>query len=420
MISKRPKSIKLLLAGFILFLFISYGQASEKDSDKQKKAPTICLNMIVKNETKVIKRCLASVKPVIDYWVIVDTGSTDGTQEMIRGFMKDVPGQLEEVPWVNFEYNRNKALEFAKGKADYVLIIDADEVLRIGDGFNKGALDKDFYHIITEFGGTEYTRVQLIKNSLPWKWVGVLHEALHCPDISSGALLAGLVNVVNTDGARSADPLKYQKDAAILEEALKKEPDNSRYKFYLAQSYRDAGDYQKAIDCYSKYIQGGGWDQEVFWAMLQVARLQMMTKTSPETFLNNLYQAYHYRPIRAEPLYTLANYYRVTGNYPAGHLMAKQGASLQIPKTDVLFLEKWIYDYGLKLEQSICAYWIGNYEECRQLSLEMLANPKLPESVRNCVELNLGFSRVKLMEQYKSNQEQMNLKLKEMFGSAGV
>ena len=77
---------------------------------------TICLNMIVKDEKDVICRCLASVKPVIDYWVIVDTGSSDGTQEIIRAFMKEIPGELHERPWINFGHNRNEALELAKGK----------------------------------------------------------------------------------------------------------------------------------------------------------------------------------------------------------------------------------------------------------------------------------------------------------------
>src|SRR5580704_1601575 len=60
------------------------------------RSKTICLNMIVKNESRVIQRCLDSVKHIIDYWVIVDTGSTDGTQNVIKDFMKDIPGDLYE------------------------------------------------------------------------------------------------------------------------------------------------------------------------------------------------------------------------------------------------------------------------------------------------------------------------------------
>ena len=74
----------------------------------------ICLNMIVKNESRVIERCLRSAKPFIHSWAISDTGSTDGTQDIIRRVMADVPGELIERPWVDFAHNRNQALELAK------------------------------------------------------------------------------------------------------------------------------------------------------------------------------------------------------------------------------------------------------------------------------------------------------------------
>lgn len=72
---------------------------------------TIALSMIVKNEAPVIARCLASVRPLIDYWLIVDTGSTDGTQDLVREILHDVPGMLYERRWHDFATNRNEALD---------------------------------------------------------------------------------------------------------------------------------------------------------------------------------------------------------------------------------------------------------------------------------------------------------------------
>ena len=91
--------------------------------------------MIVKNESKTIQRCIESVERFIDYWVIVDTGSSDGTQEIIQNLMKEkgIPGELHEREWVDYSTNRNQSLELAKGKADYRLIIDADDVLAYKD-----------------------------------------------------------------------------------------------------------------------------------------------------------------------------------------------------------------------------------------------------------------------------------------------
>ena len=90
--------------------------------------PLVCLNMIVKNEAHVIRRCLDSVLPHIDTWVIVDTGSTDGTQELIRDYFAKAgkPGELHERPWKDFGHNRDEALQMARSKARYTMFIDAD------------------------------------------------------------------------------------------------------------------------------------------------------------------------------------------------------------------------------------------------------------------------------------------------------
>lgn len=371
------------------------GEAVE--STVTPKHKTICVNMIVKNETKVIQRCLGSVKPYIDYWVIVDTGSTDGTQAMIKDFMKDVPGELHERPWVDFAHNRNEALDFAKGKADYVLIIDADEVLQADNGFTMPELNKDFYYITTKFNCTEYGRVQLINNHLNWKWGGVIHEALVSFEAKTSTTLEGLFNVVHTDGFRSTDPKKYHKDAKILEAALEKEPNSTRYQFYLAQSYRDAGEYELSLKNYKKRVAMGGWDQEVFWSLFQIARLQEILKMPAETIIDGYKKAYEYRPSRAEPLFFLTNYYRRQDNFAAGYETALKGLSIPV-STDALFIERWIYDYDLLLEFSICAYWVDKYVEAQLASKLLLSDPKLPANVRECAQKNLYWCNLKIAE----------------------
>lgn len=379
------------------FLFVD---ASEKENSKK----TVCLNMIVKNEAHVITRCLKTVKPFIDYWVILDTGSSDGTQKIIAEFMKDIPGELHEDPFVNFEYSRNKALDFAKGKADYVLFIDADEELSYATDFKLPDLNKDFYHITINNNGNEYVRRMLIKNDLNWRWKGVLHEVIVCHDATTHEVIKGIKNLYHTDGARSKDPLKYQKDAQILEEAIKKEPDSTRTTFYLAQSYRDAKNLKKALEWYTKRVEMGGWDQEVFWAMLETARMKHALKMPPEEFIPDFFKAYQFRTSRAEPLYYISHYYRLKEDYLQGYLMAKIAYNIPVPD-DILFVRKWMYDYGIPLELSICAYWIGNYEECKQVSMKMLEDSSLPKHVRECVERNLAFADQKLKTKSQQNEK---------------
>lgn len=147
--------------------------------EESKNSPSICLVMIVKNESKVIRRCIDSVKNYINYWVIVDTGSTDGTQDLIKDIMGEyqIPGELHERPWVDFGHNRTESLEYSKGKSDYRLVIDADDVLAVEEGHNPFQnLTKDCYKIKIRLNSLAYYRTQLVRGDQDWKYVGVLHE----------------------------------------------------------------------------------------------------------------------------------------------------------------------------------------------------------------------------------------------------
>lgn len=357
--------------------------------------PKICLNMIVKNESKVIERCLASVIPLIDYWVIVDTGSTDGTQEIIKKFMKEIPGELHERPWVNFAHNRNEALQLAKNTADYLLFIDADDVLSYTPGFEKPLLDKDSYLMNIYYSGLTYARTQLIRSELDWYWDGVVHEVLVCNDSGTSGDLEGVTMVILGGGDRSHDPNKFLKDAKALEEALENDPENARYTFYLAQSYRDAEKPELALKYYEQRVALGGWDQEMFWSLYQIAELQENLKFSDDLVSKGYYKAFKFRPTRAEPLYRLAQYFRLKENYFLAYLVAQHGLHIQHP-SDILFVESWIYDYGLLLEYSISAYWIGRYEESFQACIQLLSKQSLPLHVVECVQRNLKFAVEKI------------------------
>lgn len=382
------KTAKLLI---VLIWFFSVGL--EAASEKQ----TVCLNMIIKDETDVIRRCLASAKPLIDYWVIVDTGSTDGTQEMVKEFMKDVPGELHERPWKNFAHNRNEALQLAKGKGDFLLFIDADETFKYAPDFRFPHLDRDAYFFTTEFGGMNYGRMLMVRASRNWQWRGVMHEALYLDEPYTQDNLVGIMDFVRTDGARSKDPKKYHKDAAILEEAMLAEPNNTRYQFYLAQSYKNAGELEKSLLNYRKRIDMGGWEQELFWSKFQVALLLDEMKAPPAEVTKAYFDAYAYRPSRVEPLYYLANYYRRQDDFAAAYTITSLG--LKIPLSDdVLFVEKWMSDYGLPLEHSIAAYWLGKYAESLRGSLQILSKKELPENVRTQVQKNLKFAEDQLKQ----------------------
>jgi glycosyltransferase involved in cell wall biosynthesis len=353
----------------------------------------ICLSMIVRNESAVIERCLRSVRPFIDSWAIADTGSSDGTQDLIRREYADLPGELIERPWVDFAHNRNEALQLARAHGDYALIIDADEIL-VGDvGFSWPTLDAPGYLLELVFGNTRYRRVALPRLDIDWSWRGVLHEALVSAHAADARYLPGLRIHVHTDGARSQRPQaeKFAADAEVLRKALVNEPGNARYAFYLAQSLRDAGRTAEALEAYRHRVAMGGWAEEVYQAMLQVAVLSERKGCAEAEILAAYLHAYDFRPARAEAPCELARYCRLQKRYALGRDFAAIAVALP-PTEDVLFVDRGVHDWRARDELAVSSYWCGEYARSAQLCRELLASPLLPEAERARIEANLAFA----------------------------
>ncbi|SEB13726.1 Glycosyl transferase family 2 [Thiothrix caldifontis] len=364
-----------------------------------KQKPSICLNMIVKNESKVITRCLNSVKDKIDYWVISDTGSTDGTQQIIRDYFAqhNIDGILIENEWRDFAHNRNIALEHARDKADYILIMDADDCLMAADDFQFGNLTADSYNLNIRYNELQYANLKLISTRLPWKWQGVLHEYLETNTPFTNEILQGDYFIrASTEGARSNDPNKYQNDANVLIKALQNEPNNTRYRFYLAQSYRDAGNAEAAIEHYQQRAAMGGWAEEAWYSLFEIARLKEQCDHPSEEIINAYIKAYEYRPQRAESLYHLARYLRIHNRFALAYPYALVAANTSIPK-DILFVLPEVYRWKAKDELAVIAYWIEHYQECMDLCDNLLSDPELPAEERSRIQQNLQFAADKLV-----------------------
>jgi glycosyltransferase involved in cell wall biosynthesis len=353
--------------------------------------------MIVKNEAHVLARCLASVRPLITHWTIVDTGSSDGTQELVCKELAELPGELHERPWRDFATNRNEAIDVARPHADYILIIDADDVLSVPDGFALPALTADAYKLRVEDAGTTYERTHLFRSDLDYRYVGVLHEVLVSKGQRKEELLEGVVYRRTNEGSRSADPHKFRKDAAVLEAALAAEPDNARYAFYLAQSWRDAGELEKALAAYAKRAQMGGWEEEAWYALLEVAKLSARLERDADSVVGAHLRAFERRPARAEPLAYLAAHLRERGRMAAAYPFARAAAAIPRPG-DVLFIDESVYAWRARDELAVAAYWAGSYNEALQLNEELLALPALPLAERERIEKNAAFCRARIRE----------------------
>ena len=259
--------------------------------------------MIVRDESRVIRRALDSVVDLIDYWVICDTGSQDGTPGIIEEYFRHrgIGGELHRREWRNFGHNRTEALRMAEGKAGYLLLIDADMVLHRDPRFDPGKLSADAYQIAQEQGDLRYYNVRLVKSGLGWRCVGLTHEYYTADaDLTTRRLPYLWIEDIGDGGSKDN---KLDRDIVLLKQGIREEPDNPRYHFYLAQSYRDAGETDQAIALYDQRIGMGGWDEEVWYArFMKGACLARRRDYAAAIF--SLHQAFEARPARAEPLWT--------------------------------------------------------------------------------------------------------------------
>ncbi|MGW8768765.1 glycosyltransferase [Streptomyces sp. NPDC055815] len=348
--------------------------------------------MIVKNEAAVIERCLASVRGLIDTWVISDTGSTDGTRELIRKALDGIPGELREEPWVNFGHNRSLNIAHARGRADYLLLMDADHVLR-QDGplpADGGPL-ADAYMIRHE-GALEYRIKRLVRGDLPWRYEGVTHEYLTADRDHVQENLDALVIEDHADGGSRHD--KFERDARLLGAELDRDPTNPRTVFYLAQTLRDMGRSDEAVALYERRAAMGGWGEEVYYSLLQAGILRAEADDWPAG-MDALTRAWESRPERLEACYELAARLRKRGRHHSAHAVVSAVLDRKQP-ADLLFMQPWVYRWGLLFEYSISSYWIGDHAASLAACDRLLALPDLPGSYREQTRANRAFAVAKL------------------------
>lgn len=368
---------------------------TKSSGQSANRLPRVVLNMIVKNEAHVIERCLSSILPVIDAWCIVDTGSDDGTQDVIRRFLDGLPGEVIEEEWVNFAINRSRALDHAAKWGEYALVIDADVRCVVSENFAKepfrASLEADFYQIMIR-DQVHYQRPMLTSTALPFRYRGSLHEFLVIPDgATNGGIIDWFHYKSHFDGARSKNPYKAVDDAATIIGAIHSgEEDDleTRNVFYLANTLRDGGDFEAAIEVYLSRVSMGGWPEEVYVSHLNVGRLLHILNADSGAVIDAFLRAHDACPTRAEALCSAAGVARTAGRMASSHVLASR--ALEIPRPhESLFQEPDVYEWRSLYEFSIAAWHVGDFGNGLRACHRLLFEDKLPPAERDAVVRNI-------------------------------
>jgi len=308
------------------------------------------------------------VLPIIDTYCICDTGSTDNTTEVIDRFFKEhnIPGKIITELFRDFGYNRTYALKACVGmeNADYLLLLDADMVLQIPpetdiSKLKQKLVENDAFYVFQGNNSFIYKNVRLIRNNAGIEYWGVTHEYIKFPENSQytyGIYTKDDIFILDI-GDGGAKTNKYTRDIELLKRGLEELPNNERYLFYLANSYYNSGQFEKAIETYKRRINVGGWIEEIWNCYLNMG-MCYKELGKIENAICCWLDGWNAFPERIENLYEIVKYYRCNNKNISAYLFYSM-ANIIAKKChyDHLFLQKDIYDYKLDYELSIIGFY---------------------------------------------------------------
>jgi glycosyltransferase involved in cell wall biosynthesis/predicted GH43/DUF377 family glycosyl hydrolase len=367
----------------------------------------ICLNMIVRNEAAILEKCLASVPA--DYYVIGDTGSTDGTQAIIKSHFdaRGIAGEIHEFPFRDFSQARNEALNRARASAgvfDYILLTDADMELVVVDPDWKKSLRFPVCSA-RQTNSISYYNTRLFHRSIEAHYVCKTHEFLSTPIGSQP-----IESIWFADHANGSSRVeKTERDLRLLKEELAEKPNDQRSLFYIAQTYKDLGRWYDALSYYTKRIAAGGFPEEV-WYSVYMSSICYKNLNKESQFIAKALEAFEMRPTRAESLLPLAKHYRETGKNELALMVSDRASEIEYPKGDQLFVEDFVYEHAFDNEIAIAGFYSKNkrlrqrgYDECMHLS----ACPNAPEDMQKQSLNNSMFyakSAIELFPSFKAHE----------------
>ena len=346
-------------------------QALQTSASLTADRPLLGLVMIVKNEAKRIEAVLASYRPYINAWTILDTGSTDGTQDLIKRSLDGIPGALHEEPFVDFATSRNRALELHGTSTIF-------SIMPNGDVLDGGAALVSFLEAHRrDLAGSYRVRISpghyyhplVMRTGFGWRYKWRTHECAVGPNI--GPHIDG-VTVFRDRGERTSEEWRqrWERDVVLLNQDREADPNDPRPYFYLGQTHECLGQYEQALPYFEQRSKMGGYFDEVYEAKFRIGK--MMEKIGrPWTECQQAYlEAFAHDPRRAEPLYAISQYWYDrggNGGHAVSRLFAAPAAEMPKPATD-LFLDEDVYTWKAADRASISSFYSGHKDEGRDFA----------------------------------------------------
>ena len=378
----------------------------------------LALNFICKDESPVIEKMLESAKGIVDLIVVNDTGSTDGTQQIIKNFGEKygIPTYVFERPFDDFENSRNHAMQKLRDVVKELgwnpeqvhgFWFDCDETLVIDPKFGKSQFTKDLYMINTYIGNMKYTRNTFFKVSKAFRWYGPVHEFIVCDDqnITSGLAENIHVDVKMTGNSWMGDIAeKYASHAYKLEAYINKNRQDPRWIFYTAQSWHDAASIKnnkeenderlrRSLKYYRERVQRpDGYAEEIYYAQYRIGTIMRILEEPWHLTHMELLKAYQMDPLRGESIKVIIDHYLMMQDWHMAYLYSKFAKTTFHGKnpypTRLLFVDEATYVWKFAESHAAASFYTGRMDEAKQTYQEIVNLTKTNPQYFSAEDLN--------------------------------
>ncbi|AKL96919.1 glycosyl transferase, family 2 [Clostridium aceticum] len=325
---------------------------------------TISLCMIVKNEESVIARCLDSVKDLVDEIIIVDTGSTDKTKAIVKKYTDKVL----DFKWID-DFAAARNYSYSKATKDYILWLDADDVILKEDQINflqlKQNLNPDVDVVMMQYNADfdvyghptlSYFRERLSKRIKNYRWHEPVHEYLEI----NGKIINSDIAITHKRESTSS----FDRNLSIYEKVISKGiPLSTRGLYYYARELYYHEKYDEAIIYFTKFLDTEmGWVEDNICACYHLS-LCYQYKNERANRLESLLKSFKYDNPRAEICCQLGYYYMEIDDYERAILWYTLATQLKKPTDHWGFVLHDFWDFVPNLQLCVCYDKLGNQQE---------------------------------------------------------